>query len=390
MDMNTTPKRIDDGVGDVMQLLRDLQLDQNTLVVFTSDNGPSIESYLPDYYAPNHPDFFNSFGPFDGIKRDCWEAGVRMPTIACWPARVAAQTTITTPSIFYDWLPTFAEMAGVAAPARTDGVSLLPALTGKGRQRRSLIYSEYFQEGATPDFEEFDSNHRNRKRNQMQLVRFGDTVGVRYDVHSANDDFEIYNVVKDPGEKTNLARIHSDRIDALQLLMKQRVLQVRRPDTAAARPYDGELVAASVVNAPKAGVEWKAYAGNFSWVPDVATLQPVAHGHAKLPYANVNSKVPDGALFFSGYIRVPADGAYTFSVKANGGAVLRIHEAVVVDADYGYKNGEERMGKILLKKGMHAFRLYYKYTSAAAQGFSFLWEGPGIKKAVVPAEMFYN
>lgn len=383
-------RRIDDGVGDVMQLLRDLQLDQNTLVVFTSDNGPSIESYLPENYAPNHPDFFNSFGPFDGIKRDCWEAGVRMPTIACWPARVAAQKIITTPSVFYDWLPTFAEMAGVPAPARTDGVSLLPSLTGEGQQRSGLIYSEYFQEGTTPDFEEFDANHRNRKRNQMQLVRFGDTVGVRYDIRSASDDFEIYDVVNDPGEKNNLAELHNVQAGDLQSRMKQWVLQVRRPDTAAARPYDNELVPASVVGSPKPGVEWQGYTGKFPWVPEVATLRPVARGRTKLPLANTNSKVPDGALCFSGYIRVPADGEYTFSLKASGGALLRMHEAVVVDEDYGYKNGEERSGKILLKAGLHAFRLYYKYSSGMGRSLSFSWEGPGIKKAVVPAEMFYN
>jgi arylsulfatase A-like enzyme len=382
-------RRIDDGVGDVMQLLRDLKLDENTLVVFTSDNGPSIESYLPKDYAPNHPDFFNSFGPFDGIKRDCWEAGVRMPTIACWPARIPAERTITTPSIFYDWLPTFAEMAGVPAPARTDGVSLLPALTGKGQQRNSLIYSEYYEQGSTPDFKEFDPRHRGRRRNQMQVVRFGDMVGVRYDIKSAGDEFEIYDVAKDPGEKNNLAGAHDRAIDSLQLLMKQWVLQVRRPDTAAARPYDNELVPPSVVNVPQHGVEWKAYAGNFPWVPDVAGLQPAAHGAMKRPDANVNSKVPYGAIYFSGYIRVPADGEYTFGFAANGGALLRIHEAVVVDADYGYANGEERAGKILLKAGLHAFKLYYRNSSAGRPDVSLSWEGPGIKKQTIPAAAFW-
>ena len=84
----TATRRIDDAVGDVLQLLKDLNIENNTLVIFTSDNGPSIESYLPASFVPNHPTFFGSYGPFDGIKRDCWEGGVRMPTIACWPKQI--------------------------------------------------------------------------------------------------------------------------------------------------------------------------------------------------------------------------------------------------------------------------------------------------------------
>ncbi|MGV3540677.1 MAG: sulfatase-like hydrolase/transferase, partial [Rufibacter sp.] len=78
----TSVRRIDDAVGDLLQLLRDLKIDENTLVVFTSDNGPSLESYLEK--VKNDPDFFNSFGPFDGVKRDVLEGGVRMPALAWW------------------------------------------------------------------------------------------------------------------------------------------------------------------------------------------------------------------------------------------------------------------------------------------------------------------
>ncbi len=74
-------------MGDLKQLLQDLNLDTNTFIVFSSDNGPSIESYLPQAYAAN---FFDSYGPFDGIKRDCWEGGVRVPTIVRWPGHVPA------------------------------------------------------------------------------------------------------------------------------------------------------------------------------------------------------------------------------------------------------------------------------------------------------------
>ncbi len=81
-------RRIDAGVGDVLQLLTDLKIDNNTLVVFTSDNGPSIESYIEG--EPYEPTFFRGYGPFDGIKRDTWEGGMREPTLARWPAMIPA------------------------------------------------------------------------------------------------------------------------------------------------------------------------------------------------------------------------------------------------------------------------------------------------------------
>src|SRR5690606_25871425 len=130
----TAVRRIDDAVGDLRQLLEDLKLDDNTLIVFSSDNGPSQESYLPKDYVRNDPTFFNGFGPFDGIKRDVWEGGVRMPVIATWPSVIGENTVVTTPSMLSDWMATFCDAAGAPAPARSDGVSLLPALTGKGHQ----------------------------------------------------------------------------------------------------------------------------------------------------------------------------------------------------------------------------------------------------------------
>ncbi len=195
----TDTRRIDSAVGDLIQLLKDLRIDDNTLVVFTSDNGPSRESYLED--QTNSPTFFKSFGPFDGIKRDVWEGGVRMPTIARWPGSIPKGRIIETPSISYDWMPTFVEVAGLPAPALSDGVSLLPSLLNKGKQAASHIYVEYFQGGETPAYEDFLPEHRSRRRNQMQMLRVGDTVGVRYDIQDQDDDFEIYDVVKDPQQE---------------------------------------------------------------------------------------------------------------------------------------------------------------------------------------------
>lgn len=228
----TSIRRIDDAVGDLRQLLQDLHLDENTLVVFTSDNGPEIVSFIPK--RPFEADFFESYGPHDGIKRDCWEGGMRVPTLALWPGHIPAGRLTYAPSAQWDWLPTFCELAGLPAPARSDGVSLLPTLTGRGAQRTGTLYGEYFHGGATPGYADFMPNHRNRKRGQMQWIQIGDFKGVRYNLSSQADDFEIYNVATDLKEGTNLAS--RPEFAALQQQMKDRVLQVRRPDRQAPAP----------------------------------------------------------------------------------------------------------------------------------------------------------
>ncbi|MEZ5395120.1 MAG: sulfatase-like hydrolase/transferase [Bryobacterales bacterium] len=262
-------RRIDDGVGDIITLLKDLKLYDNTLIVFSSDNGPSKESYLPEpQYVPNEPDFFNSFGPFDGIKRDTWEGGVREPAIVSWPARIPGDQVIAEPSAMYDWMATFAEAAGIPEPARSDGVSLLPMLTKTKPSVDHTVYIEYFNNGVTPSYGEFLPDHRGRKRNQMQTIRMGDFVGVRYDIKSAKDDFEIYDVVDDPQESRNLAT--DPAMEGFQTLLKKTALRMRRPDAEAPRPYDDALVPAVEPVLPKNGLRWSAYPGSFPWVAKVS------------------------------------------------------------------------------------------------------------------------
>jgi arylsulfatase A-like enzyme len=379
----TAIRRVDDAVGDIMQLLRDLNIDNDTLVIFTSDNGPSIESYLPN--EPLRADFFDSYGVFDGIKRDCWEGGERVPALARWPGHIHAGTVVTRPSISYDWLRTFAEAAGLPAPARADGVSLLPELTGKGTQLdRGYIYVEYFENGRTPNYKKFDAAHRNRKREQMQLIRVGDYAGVRYNVQSQADPFEIYNVATDPKESKNLGAT----MPAMEEQMKNMTLQIRRPNASAPRPYDAELVPASPGVKTTGGVEWKVYEGNFSWVPDFEMLTPVASGKAAHPDLAQRTQDNQIGMFFTGFISTPRDGDYTFFLKTDTGAVLRIHDATVIDADYGYRGGEEASGNSRLKAGLHEFRLYYMRRDKGSPLLDFSWSGPGIAKGVIPPSAF--
>ena len=114
----TMIRRLDDAVADLRQLLTDLGIADNTLIVFTSDNGPHHESGSGGSHTQD-PRFFRSYAGMDGIKRDTWEAGIREPTIACWPAGIPAGRRNDTPSQFHDWMPTFAELAGVLPPARS-------------------------------------------------------------------------------------------------------------------------------------------------------------------------------------------------------------------------------------------------------------------------------
>lgn len=131
-------KRIDDCLGDLMGKLKTMGIDDNTLVVFTTDNGPSNESGLKQ---KAQPDFFNSFGPFDGIKRDILEGGVRVGALARWPAQIKPGQISQTPSGSWNWMATFADAAKLPVPARSDGVSLVPSLTGKGAQRERAIFT---------------------------------------------------------------------------------------------------------------------------------------------------------------------------------------------------------------------------------------------------------
>lgn len=352
----TATRRIDDAVGDIMQLLKDLKIENNTLVVFTSDNGPSIESYLPASFVPNHPTFFGSYGPFDGIKRDCWEGGVRMPTIVAWPAKITPGKIMNTPSMLSDWLPTFADAAHIAAPARTDGVSLLPSLTGKGKQEKSLVYVEYFEGGKTPNFKEFEASRRGRKRGQMQMIRMNNLVGVRYGIQSANDDFEIYDVIKDPKETTDLAS--APGFEKMQAQMKAKVLQVRRADIEAKRPYDEALIPATTLNDKlKKGLRWKFFAGDFPWVVSVKGMKSSEQGVTNT-IENNKKNTKRGMIVYEGYIKIPADGKYSFSLQTPGKAYMRLHEASLFDADFDYKPNTELVRDVYLKAGYHPVTIY--------------------------------
>ncbi len=351
-------RRIDDAVGDILMLLADLRIANNTLVVFTSDNGPSKESYLKENFEP---DFFHGFGPFDGIKRDTWEGGLREPTIARWPDTIKAGSVDDHPSGHWNWLATFAEMAGVPVPAGTDGVSLLPALTGKGKQAPGIVYVEYVNDSNTPKYPAFQQNHRGRRRGQMQVVSVDGLKGIRYDIKSAADDFEIYDVKKDPKESTNLAK--NPEFKGLQEKMKARALQARMPDSSAPRPYDSALVPpAAKVSATSPGVSWSLFEGTWPWMPDFRTLSPDKAGKSSAIDLSMNPGEGPFGVSFEGVFQAPSDGEYTFDITADGGAMMFLHDIRVIDEPKTLTD-TPLTGRVRLKAGPHPLRLLYRHTT---------------------------
>jgi len=341
----TAVRRIDDAVGDLLMLLGDLEIDDQTLVLFTSDNGPSIESYLDEDLEA---DFFASYGPFDGIKRDCWEGGVRVGGIVRAPGLVAAGSRSDSPAQLHDLMPTFAELAGLSPPARTDGVSLLPLLTGEGEQPPSRVYVEYAVTGQTPDYADFAPAHRGRIRGQMQLARISGHVGVRYDVQHASDPFEIYDVLVDPQQLVDLA---SERAD-LQVAFHTACARMRVPHPEFPRPYDGVLVPALEPEVPAIVGEWRTFHGDFDWVPMLDGCSPDRVSAAAWPDGE---PLVAGAARWAGEIVIPHAGLWELTVTGCADAVLKVHDALVVESR---PQAVSMSGTIRLAAGRHPVRLY--------------------------------
>jgi arylsulfatase A-like enzyme len=381
-------KRIDRSVGDIVHTLKDLGVDDNTLIVFSSDNGPHFEG--------NDPRTFESFANMEGIKRDMWEAGIRVPTIVRWPAGITSATQdenaifeLPYPSGQWDWLPTFAQLGGVPAPSWADGVSLLPSLTGGEGQTvqrdKGYVYLEFAVDDVTPDWVEFPS-HRGAARGQMQSIRVGNYMGVRTQIASAQDDFLIYDVVNDTHEGNNLA----PSMPELQAQLKTLAISARRPGAGVVRPYDSALIPAS--DAPAgltSGVRWKRYAGPFPWVPEFRDLRPTAVGSDTTFAPATHAPASGAGLLYKGYIQVAVAGDYTFYVSSDAGASLHIHDGQVIDDDFNH-DGSEVSGTIKLEAGYHPYRLCYRHADGA-QVLDVKWSGPSIdKQAIPPGVLFFD
>jgi len=374
----TMARRLDDGVGDILQLLRDLGIDSSTLVVFTSDNGPANEN-------GSDPRLFDSWGPFDGFKRDCWEGGVREPTLVRWPGHVPAGKVSDQLSGFWDWMPTLADAAGLTAPAQSDGVSLMPTLLGEGTQRtRGYAYVEYFFKGAQPASADVFRRKGVTGRGQQQILRMGDFVGIRTQIKSAADPLRLYNVMTDPHEDHDLAADPA-YADILKRV-RDELCSVHRPDASAPRPYDDEPLPAVSAKVTPGVVDAEAYEGRWPWVPDFDALTPARK--SRVPGLDLTARTRDEniGIKFSGYLQIPAAGEYTFYLSSDSGAQFWVNDAHVIDDDFNH-NGSEVPAKVVLAAGLHPFHLFYRH-AAGAMRLELKYAGPGIEKQAVPVGAF--
>ena len=182
--------RLDRDIGALFQSLKDLKLDENTIVFFCSDNGA----------AKRWQGRFDSSGALQGHKRDMYEGGLRTPMIVRWPGKVAAGETNDTAWYFADALPTFAELAGLKVPSGIDGVSVLPTILGNKQDLSDrVLYWEFFESGF------------------QQAVRQGDWKAIRMAPGKA---LELYDLSKDESESNNIAANHPDIIAEMESILK--------------------------------------------------------------------------------------------------------------------------------------------------------------------------
>lgn len=193
-NMAAMVSRLDRDVGRLLDLLDELGIADNTVVLFTSDNGPHRE-------GGNDPDFFDSNGPLRGIKRDLYEGGIRVSMIARWPERIIAGAVTDHPSAFWDFMPTACEIAGIEAPAGIDGISYLPTITGGEQPEHDYLYWEFHERAAS-----------------NQAVRTDNWKGVR---HGPSSPLELYDLDTDIGEQNDIAAGHPEVVGRIEEIMER-------------------------------------------------------------------------------------------------------------------------------------------------------------------------
>lgn len=199
--------RMDREIGKIVQLVQELGLDERTIFVFTSDNGPA-----PAKLAGTDSEFFESAGGLRGFKGSIYEGGMREPCIVRWKGTIAPGTTSDRVTGFEDWLPTFADILGTSLPANEviDGFSMAPALLGKPQEPRPFLYREFPAYGG------------------QQAVRIGDWKGVRQNLLPRGKKapppdmkIELYDLKNDPAESKDVAASHPDIVAQIEKVMRE-------------------------------------------------------------------------------------------------------------------------------------------------------------------------
>ncbi len=189
---------LDDQVGLIMNEVKKLGLDENTIIMFSSDNGATFNGGV-------NTKFFNSTDGLRGLKMDLFEGGIREPFLARWPGKIPANTISDFVSVQFDMMATIAEITGTQAN-NTDGISLLPTLLGKNKEQkqREYIYWEYPEKGG------------------QVAIRMGDWKGVKLDLRkNLKNPWMIFNLKTDRNETTDLAVHHPELVKRFDEIMKK-------------------------------------------------------------------------------------------------------------------------------------------------------------------------
>lgn len=190
--------RLDSAVGDVLGLLKKLNIDRRTIIFFASDNGHSAHGYDRDKSVPSIGDHFQSHGPTHGRKGDSYDGAFRVPAIARWPGQINAGQVSDLAWAFWDFLPTAADLAQIKLADKTDGVSILPTLIGSPKEQKlhDYLYWEF---------------------NQNQAIRTG-----KWFAHRKNGkDVELYDLNQDPQQKVDLANQQPELVSKVLAWMRQ-------------------------------------------------------------------------------------------------------------------------------------------------------------------------
>jgi arylsulfatase A-like enzyme len=185
---------LDDQVGEIIQKVKDLGLEENTIFIFTSDNGPHKEGGAD-------PNYFNSNGIYKGFKRDLFEGGIRVPMIVKWKGKIKEETKTNHSSAFWDVLPTITDLLNVDLKTETDGVSFLPTLLQNEQQEKhDYLYWEFHELGG------------------RQAILKDHWKLIKYNVKKTSKFF-LFDIENDPSESNNLANKMPKKLEELKVLM---------------------------------------------------------------------------------------------------------------------------------------------------------------------------
>jgi len=191
---------MDKQVGRLLALLKELDLDEKTVVFFTSDNGTTHLGNQVDYT------FFKSVGGLRGLKGSLYEGGIRVPMVVRWPGKIAPGTTTALPAAGYDMLSTLADIGGEGFSGETDGISLTPTLFGKSSRQKEHDYLFW-------DFAGYG---------RQIAVRMGGWKGIKPNIRN-NDDvpLELYDLENDTGEQNDIASEHPEIVARIEQIIRE-------------------------------------------------------------------------------------------------------------------------------------------------------------------------